>query len=54
VNVHNKDGQWHLEAFLAASADDPDPLRISLVGSGCDEVTEQAWNEIQKSKGNRS
>jgi len=48
VNVSSDGDAWRLEAFLAASPEDPAPLRLSLTGDSPEDVTEQAWTRIQE------
>lgn len=46
VNVQQVDGQWKLEAFLASTPDDANPLRLNLSGTTAMEVAEAAWSQI--------
>ncbi len=53
VNIQLTDGQWKMEVFLADSAEDNDPLRLSLQGNSPDDLAEEAWKSLavkQKSK----
>jgi len=43
VNIERADGGWHLEAFLADSPEDDNPLRFSLNGENPDDLAEEAW-----------
>lgn len=47
VNVKRDGAEWQLEAFLADSPTDPEPLRFSLKGDSPDDVAEKAWSRIQ-------
>jgi hydroxymethylbilane synthase len=53
VNIEPNEGRWQLEAFLADSPEDDNPLRISLQGDNPDDLAEEAWKSLalrQKNK----
>jgi hydroxymethylbilane synthase len=54
VNVTHDGQAWRLEAFLADSPTDENPLRLSLTGETPEQVAEQAWARIQEHRSSRS
>jgi len=53
VNIERFESGWRLEAFLADSPEDPNPLRLSLRGDNPDDLAEEAWKSLgarQKSR----
>lgn len=52
VNIAQTDGTWKLEAFLADSPADENPLRFSLVGNNPDELAEEAWKSLSLRQNN--
>ncbi len=50
VNVRQEDGAWKLDAFLASSETDPEPLRITLQGDDPEDLTEQAWDALARKR----
>jgi len=42
---------WHLEAFLAAEVDDPDPLRLTLDAADPETLLDEAWTAIRAHRG---
>ncbi len=53
VNIERFENGWRLEAFLADSSEDPNPLRLSLQGDNPDDLAEEAWKSLgfrQKSR----
>jgi hydroxymethylbilane synthase len=53
VNLRREDDAWQLEAFLADSPTDAEPLRISLSAATCEEAAELAWARIQEHRSSR-
>jgi len=51
VNISRGGNTWQLEAFLADSPADEDPLRFTLTGPDCDTLVEQAWTPLRERRG---
>jgi hydroxymethylbilane synthase len=54
VNIRADGDVFRLELFLADSARDDQPLRVSLSAAGADEVAELAWKRIQEYRSSRT
>jgi hydroxymethylbilane synthase len=52
VNIEHDGKQWRLEAFLAESPEDDNPLRISLQGDNPNSLAETAWESLALSRKN--
>ncbi len=54
AHVARSNDRWHLEAYLAADVDDPDPLRLTLDAAEPDILLENAWTAIDAHRRKRS
>jgi len=52
VNIAQSGDQWKLEAFLAISPEDENPLRISLEGEDPGDLAEKAWASLANHREN--
>ncbi len=53
VNIEQNENGWRLEAFLADSPEDDNPLRISLQGDNPDDLAEEAWKSLATRQKNK-